>query len=432
MTYQETLSYLYQQLPMFQRIGSAAFKKDLTNTLKLAEKLGNPHQKFKSIHVAGTNGKGSVCHMLTSVLMQAGYKIGLYTSPHLTDFRERIKINGQMITESEVIAFVEKMKHAIEEIQPSFFELTVVMAFDHFASHKTDIAIIETGMGGRLDSTNIIRPELSIITNVGLDHQHMLGDTLDKIAFEKAGIIKEEVPVVIGRSNPLTDQVFQQKAEISHAPIYFADQENKYEIQEDKDFLVLKVISTNDNQVLKTDLKGAYQPENIITTWQSLKVLNPTGIKINNDAIQKGLMNVKANTGFAGRMEKLGERPLILADVAHNAEGLTFLLKSIDLKDFEKIHIVYGMVNDKYPSEVLPLLPQQAKYYFCKADIPRGLESEKLSEIAKGYNLKGDSFGSVEEAVKGAKINAQPNDLILITGSAFVVADALMWFQPGY
>ncbi len=405
MNYQETLDYLFKQLPMYQRIGKAAYKIDLSNTYKLCELLNNPENKFKSIHVAGTNGKGSTSHMLASILQEAGYKVGLYTSPHLKDFRERVKINGEMISESEVISFVEKHQMAFEQIQLSFFEWTVGLAFDCFATQEVDIAIIETGLGGRLDSTNVVSPEVSVITNIGKDHIQFLGDTLEKIATEKAGIIKPNVPVVVGETQLETRAVFQEKAEQLNSSIQFADAEVEL--------------------TLETDLKGVYQQKNVKTSILVSAILQEQGWKISKENIESGLLNVVNNTGLLGRWQVLSKKPLIICDTGHNEEGMRELVSQLKETPHNKLHIVFGAVNDKSIEKVLGLLPIEAYYYFCEANIPRALPIEELFEAAKLNRLEGEMCGSVENALKAARGNAETNDLIFIGGSTFVVAEVV-------
>ena len=408
MNYQNTISWMFQQLPMYQNKGKIAFRKDLTNSLKLSEHLGEPHKEFKSIHVAGTNGKGSTSHMLASVLQEAGYKVGLYTSPHLKDFRERIRINGSVIGKQFVIGFIKRNKAFLEANQLSFFEMTVGMAFDYFAQQSVDVAVIEVGLGGRLDSTNIIIPELSIITNIGFDHMQFLGDTLEKIAIEKAGIIKENTPVVIGETQTKTESVFKEKAKLTNSDIYFADQ------------LV--------NEVLKSDLKGNYQKHNIITVAQSVKVLVESGFKISDLELKNGLLNVIKNTGLKGRWQILNKSPKVICDTAHNKEGLTYVLKQLQTETFDKLHIIFGAVNDKDLDTVIPLFPKDAFYYFCKPDVPRGMYAEVLQKKFLEYSInsiKGDVFKSVKGALDKAKSKASKKDLIFVGGSTFVVAEII-------
>jgi dihydrofolate synthase/folylpolyglutamate synthase len=408
MNYQETVEFLYSKLPYFTRDGKSAIKKDLTNTIQLCEVLGNPQNKFKCIHIAGTNGKGSTSNMLAAILQANGYKTGLYTSPHLKDFRERIRVNGEMVSEQFVIDFTEKIAPYIDSIQPSFFEITVAMCFEYFAQQAIDIAVIETGLGGRLDSTNIITPVLSVITNIGKDHADLLGDTLDKIAFEKAGIIKDNIPVVIGESHPETAPVFIEKATSCSAPIYWAESNVKYY-----------------NTEIDSDLKGDYQQKNIVTVMQAVDCLNDLGFQLDQFKVGYALQNVRTLTQFRGRWEILGTAPKIVADTGHNAHGLTLVMEQLKREKYKQLHIVFGMVSDKDRGEVLPLLPKDAQYYFTKANLPRSLKPEKLLEDAEVYGLKGNCYESVELALNAAKQQADSNDLIFIGGSTFVVAEIL-------
>jgi dihydrofolate synthase/folylpolyglutamate synthase len=428
MNYKQTIDYLYNKLPMFTRVGAVAFKKDLHNTIAMCEKLGNPQQQFKSIHIAGTNGKGSTSHMLAAILQQAGYKTGLYTSPHLKDFRERIRINGQMVSESFVTSFVNEQQGIIEEINPSFFEVTVAMAFSYFAKEKVDIAIIEVGLGGRLDSTNIITPELSVITNISLDHTNMLGNTLPEIAGEKAGIIKTGIPVVIGETQTESAPVFLQKASQTNSEIIFADQELQLENTSRKNqFLTTSVFKhqqplyTN----LSLDLTGFYQLKNVLTVVQSILVLKQKGYVITNEALFTAVANVKKLTGLQGRWQTLQENPLTICDTGHNIAGITEVMQNINSTVFSQLHIVIGMVKDKDISGVLQLLPTDAEYYFCQPDLERALPATELAEQAAKYKLKGGVFQTVAMAYQTAKTKAKPDDLIFIGGSTFVVAEVL-------
>lgn len=391
---------------MYQRVGSVAYKADLSNTIALANHLGNPEHDFKSIHVAGTNGKGSVSHMLASVLQEAGYKTGLYTSPHLKDFRERIKINGKMIPQKKVVTFVEKHKAFFETHALSFFEMTVGLAFDHFSREDVDVAVIETGMGGRLDSTNIIIPELSVITNIGMDHTAFLGDTFFAVAKEKAGIIKQKIPVVIGESHPETESVFREAASENNAPITFAEALNF------KDYT--------------SDLKGNYQIKNRKTVLAVLKVLRESNIfQFAKTDIEKGLASVISNTGLMGRWQVLNLQPKVICDTAHNKEGLTYVLNQIREEQFDRLHIVLGFVSDKDVDDVLKLFPKEAVYYFCKPDIPRGMDAVVLKEKANTVDLSGFAYSSVKEAYKMALKVALSDDLIFVGGSTFVVAEII-------
>lgn len=403
MNYQETLDYLFEQLPMYQRVGNAAYKTDLNNTIELCNLLENPQRKFKSIHIAGTNGKGSTSHMLASILHEAGYKVGLYTSPHLKDFRERIKVNGEMISQKYVINFVETHKVEFEKINLSFFEWTVGLAFDYFVSSQVDIAIIETGLGGRLDSTNVILPELSIITNIGLDHTQFLGDTYKQIASEKAGIIKQNVPVVIGETQEEVKSVFLDKANELHCKISFADKEIA--------------------DLLESDLKGKYQAKNIKTSLQAVKVLQQLGWAISQIAVEKGLTQVVKNTGLLGRWQQLGESPKIICDTGHNEAGIEYIVKQLEEEEYKKLYIVFGVVNDKSLSKVLKMLPKSAYYYFCEANIPRALSVDILYKQAKQLELEGEMIKDVRTALDTAIRNSNRDDLIFVGGSTFVVAE---------
>jgi len=405
MTYQDTLNWMFSQLPMYQRQGKTAFKKDLSNTLKLAEHLNNPENKFKSVHVAGTNGKGSTSHILASVLQEAGYKVGLYTSPHLKDFRERIKINEQEVSKHFVIGFIKRNKDFFEANKLSFFEMTVGMAFDYFAKQNIDIAVVEVGLGGRLDSTNIVTPEVSIITNIGLDHTQFLGDTLEAIAFEKGGIIKPNIPVVIGETQKETAPVFKSLAKSCDSEILFADQ------------LV--------SEVYKSDLIGSYQSKNIKTVVQTVKQLQGKGFKISKKNVKQGLLKVVKNTGLLGRWQILKERPKVVCDTGHNREGLIYVMQQLSNETFESLHIVFGVVNDKDLRSILDLLPKKATYYFCKPNIPRGLDAEELQQTFSSYKLKGRAYKSVNEAYNSALNNARKDDFIYVGGSTFVVAEII-------
>ncbi|QQX78156.1 MULTISPECIES: bifunctional folylpolyglutamate synthase/dihydrofolate synthase [Aequorivita] len=405
MNYSETIAWLFAQLPMYQRVGQSAYKADLAATIKLANYLHNPEYSFKSVHVAGTNGKGSTSHMLASVFQEAGYKTGLYTSPHLKDFRERIKINGEMIPEQYVSSFVEEHKPFFESNQLSFFEMTVGLAFDYFRNEKVDVAIIEVGMGGRLDSTNIITPEISVITNIGLDHTQFLGDTLEKVAFEKAGIIKNRVPVIIGETLPETKPVFEKIASERDAPIFFAE--------------------TCDISKHTSDLKGFYQQRNLKTVLATLKVLQKSGWNISEENIQEGLNHTVKNTGLMGRWQVLHENPKVVCDTGHNKEGLQIVMEQLAKEDFQNLHIVIGVVSDKDLDSVLPLFPKSAIYYFCKPNIPRGLDASLLLTKARGYGLVGEEYISVSKAYGAALNTASAKDLIFVGGSTFVVAEVL-------
>lgn len=430
--YRQTLDYLFAQLPMFQRQGASAFKKDLGNTIALCEAVGNPQQQFKSIHVAGTNGKGSSSHFLASILQAAGYRTGLYTSPHLKDFRERIRVNGEMISEASVIEFTEKNRAHFDRIQPSFFEMTVAMAFHHFREEKVDIAVIETGMGGRLDSTNIITPLLSIITNIGHDHQQFLGETLPEIAGEKAGIIKRGIPLVIGERQDATTHVFLWKASEMEAPVRFASDELELlesTAQLGKDMtLALTYREMRSGRTVKalSGLAGPHQHKNVRTVLSAVEALRNEGIAISEEALATGLREVVPQTGLLGRWQCLGENPLILCDTAHNKEGIAPILQQLKtISEGKQLHIVWGMVSDKDHGPVLALLPKDATYYYCMPDIPRGLPAEEMREKAKGHGLQGVAYPSVSLALEAAKAHAQAEAIIFIGGSTFVVAEVV-------
>ena len=426
MNYQQTIEYLFSRLPMYSRIGAAAFKKDLTNTITLCEYLGNPHHKFKSIHIAGTNGKGSVSHMLAAILQTAGYKTGLYTSPHLKDFRERIKISGQMISEKFIIDFTKKIQPLIEEIEPSFFEITVAMAFDYFAEQKVDVAVIEVGLGGRFDSTNIIDPKLSVITNIGWDHMNILGDSLEKIAFEKAGIIKQNIPVVIGEFLPETKPVFEKVATEKDASVYYAKQNRNVLSWEWKNHeLIVEVEEKGkpDHKKYLLDLPGIYQSKNLLTVLEACSVLKDLKFDLKDDDIHKGLQKTKKMTGLHGRWEIIHEHPIIVLDVGHNEDGIKQIIQQIELTTHHDLHIIIGLVKDKEIDAVLSLLPHSANYYFTQAHIPRALPAETLKEKAQAFNLKGQSLPDVNEAIKEARSKAHKDDLILVCGSVFLVGE---------
>ncbi len=413
---------------MFTRIGAAALKKDLHNTIILCAALDNPQHKFKSIHIAGTNGKGSTSHMLAAILQKAGYKTGLYTSPHLKDFRERIRIDGKMISKAAVTNFVKGHKKLIHEIEPSFFEVTVAMAFDFFANEKVDIAVIEVGLGGRLDSTNIITPELSVITNISLDHTNILGSTLPEIAYEKAGIIKENVPVVIGEQQKEIKDVFLKKAAMAHAPLSFA---NKIlNIVNEKllnSNLVIDVQS--DNKIiyknLTLDLTGGYQQKNILTVLEAIHQLKKLGYTIVDKALYAALKNTKKITGLQGRWQTLSKNPLIICDTGHNKAGITEVLKNIAATPYQNLHMVIGMVKDKDISGVLKILPKNATYYFCAPSLERALSANELAELAAKYSLKGEAYANVDKALIAAKKSSVTDDLIFVGGSTFVVAEII-------
>lgn len=424
MTYQETLQYLFTRLPMFSRMGAAAFKKDLTNTTRLCEALGNPQLQCKTIHIAGTNGKGSTSHMLAAILQTAGYKTGLYTSPHLKDFRERIKINGVVCDEDFVVDFTQRIQPLINEIEPSFFEITVAMAFDYFAKQQVDIAIIEVGLGGRLDSTNIITPELSVITNIGWDHMNLLGDTLEEIAAEKAGIIKKGIPVVIGEVIPETRPVFDLKA--ADSPITYA-QEKRWMIGWEYEHHLLKVSivdkASNAHTHYELDLPGIYQTKNLLTVLEAAHQLQLQGWKTDTAIIQKALPHVKKLTGLHGRWELVHQHPAVILDVGHNVDGMRQISRQLELTNYDYLHVVIGMVKDKEIDAVLALLPKEATYYFTQAQIPRALDAAQLQQQAAAFELEGRTYPEVNKAVKEAMANAEKNDLVLVCGSVFLVGE---------
>ncbi|MCG8859600.1 bifunctional folylpolyglutamate synthase/dihydrofolate synthase [Tenacibaculum finnmarkense] len=402
MTYQQTLDWMFAQLPMYQKEGKTAFKKDLTNSIALSNELGNPEKKFKTIHVGGTNGKGSTSHLIASVLQEAGYKVGLYTSPHLKNFTERIRINGQEIEQESIIDFISQNKQFLEAQKLSFFEMTVGMAFDYFAKQKVDIAIIEVGLGGRLDSTNIITPEVAVITNIGLDHTQFLGETLPEIAYEKAGIIKNNISVVVGERQKEVEKVFIDKANECNAKIVFAsDQDYSY----------------------KTDLLGDYQSKNVKTAVKAIRQLKDFVVSEQN--IKNGLLKVVENTNLKGRWQILQQHPKVICDTAHNKEGLIYTLAQLKNEQYKNLHIVLGVVSDKDLAAILPMFPQNARYYFCKPNIIRGLSEKKLKDTAEVFNLTGDLFDSVNEAFESVKTQASSEDCIYIGGSTFVVAEIL-------
>ena len=434
MSYQDTIDYLYSRLPMFSRIGAAAIKNDLNNTNAICTFLGNPQYKFKTIHVAGTNGKGSTSHMLASIFQEAGYKTGLYTSPHLYDFRERIKVNGEMCNKEFVTHFTNKVKGLIEKIEPSFFEITVGMAFEYFAQQKCDIAIIETGLGGRLDSTNVIQPVLSIITNIGWDHMALLGNTLPEIAAEKAGIIKQDTPIVISEVIAETKKVFEQKANAVNAPLFFAEDlltsthfqnnwnSSLFEFNQPQIHL-LDAPLFQKNFTIECDLTGKYQSKNLKGVLVATQLLATMGWKLTASKIAKALMNVKKNTGLYGRWECIQENPKLVLDVAHNEPGMIALLEQLACIHYQQLHIITGMVKDKDIDAVLNLLPIDATYYFTQSHIPRALPAIELADKAAALNRKGDYFDDVNKAIVQANKNANPQDLILVIGSVFLVAE---------
>lgn len=440
MNYDQTLEYLYNSLPMYHRIGQAAYKADIANTVALMQHLGNPERRFRSIHVAGTNGKGSVSHLLASILMQAGYKVGLYTSPHLIDFRERIRINGEMIPRDEVTRFVERHKAFMESVQLSFFEMTVGLAFDYFASQKVDIAVVEVGMGGRLDSTNVITPLISVITNIGFDHTQFLGDTLSKIAAEKAGIIKPHVPVVIGQTQAETRPVFERKAAEMESPIYFADQH--YSIHElphatalaspDLRFTVRGADSfVPTDMEFSSPLSGSYQLHNLATLFQVLQLLPDAGLDFSLQHVARGISRVVADTGLHGRWEQLDSHPLTICETAHNADGIEAMLQKLTSLPYKRLHLVYGCVNDKDYVKILRMLPsERTTYYYSSPSVPRGLPVSTLAQAALSCGMAGEAFPTVGQAIRAARAAADPEtDLVLITGSIFLVADAVDYYS---
>ena len=413
---------------MFTRVGAVAYKKDLHNTIALCNYLNNPQDKFKSIHIGGTNGKGSTSHMLASILQDAGYKTGLYTSPHLIDFRERIRINGEMIDQDYVVNFTENIRSIIEELSPSFFEVTVGMAFAYFAEQEIDIAIVEVGLGGRLDSTNIITPELSIITNISLDHTNLLGNTVQEIASEKAGIIKEGVPVIIGEYDRATANVFIDKAKALNSPIRFADQFLKISTSNVLEDILTASVSDHNSKIyqdLELDLTGSYQLKNVLSVLEAIKILQDEGYNIPESAIYSGLKNVKVNTGLQGRWQVLGTAPFIVCDTGHNEAGIKEVIKNLNCLHYDQLHIVLGMVKDKDISAVLSQLPKKAMYYFCSPQLERALSPEDIQQQANSYGLLGNAYTSVLNAFEAAKENANKNDVIFIGGSTFVVAEVL-------
>ncbi|MEH0154154.1 folylpolyglutamate synthase/dihydrofolate synthase family protein [Limibacter armeniacum] len=424
MTYEQALDYMYNQLPMFQRVGAAALKKDLSNTIALCHALDNPHNKFKSIHIAGTNGKGSSSHFTAAILQAAGYKVGLYTSPHLKSFTERIRINGESIPEDKVIAFVEKNQQTLEQIKPSFFEMTVAMAFNHFAEEKVDYAVIEVGLGGRLDSTNIITPEACLITNISMDHTDILGDTIQAIAAEKAGIIKQHIPVAISESQEEIRALFEEKATSLQADIAFAsdyysltktDALNEVSIQKENIPFLEKVT---------LGLSGYYQYKNVLGVLQLIEMLNPKlPTPITLEHIRTGFSEVVSLTGIKGRWQQISTQPTIICDVGHNEGGLTYILEQLNHQEFEHLHMVLGVVIEKDLKKVLPLFPKDATYYFCKPNVPRGLDAEVLQKAATQHGLSGIVIPDVNQAIEAAKQHANPQDLIFIGGSTFVVAE---------
>lgn len=431
MTYRQTLEYLYACLPMYHRIGAQAYKADLDTTIALCSILGNPQHAFATVHIAGTNGKGSVSHMIASILQEAGYKTGLYTSPHLKDFRERIRVNGRMIGKKEVTGFIRNYRSLYEPLKPSFFELTVGMAFDHFRREAVDIAVIEVGLGGRLDSTNVISPEVSVITNISFDHMHLLGNTLKKIAAEKAGIIKPGVPVVIGETQPEVRSVFVKRAAEVNSALVFADQRysvgNFCRCGTHASHVRLDILKAGVPWIrgIESPLAGDYQRNNIVTVAAACEVLANKGLSLTPDLVRRGIARVVKNTKLAGRWQVLSRNPLTICDTGHNEGGLTRVLAQIAATPHKRLHFVFGVVNDKALGPILQMLPTDAIYYFCKPDIPRGLDAEILQQQAYEQGLQGKTYPSVNEALKAAQRAAAPDDMVFIGGSTFVVAEVV-------
>lgn len=423
MDYQNTLTYLYESAPMFQQIGSGAYKEGLENTRALDEYFGHPHRQYHSIHVGGTNGKGSCSHTLAAILQEAGYRVGLYTSPHLVDFRERIRVNGEMMPEKYVIDFVERHRKFFEPLHPSFFELTTAMAFRYFADEGVDVAVIEVGLGGRLDCTNIITPDLCIITNISFDHTQFLGDTLAKIAGEKAGIIKSGIPVIIGETTAETRPVFARKAEEVQAPIVFAEDENRIAKADSRNNAL--IYETSEYPRLQGELGGCYQIKNTNAVLHALSQLKTSGYRIAEENVRNGFARVNELTGLMGRWQKLSDMPLLICDTGHNIGGITYITQQIKSIEYDHLHIVIGMVNDKDIRGVLKLLPQEATYYFTKASVKRALPEEELKKTAHEFGLQGDSYPTVADAVRAAQEKSLPKDFIFVGGSSFIVADLL-------
>lgn len=408
MDYQDTLTYLYNSTPMFQQVGGSAYKEGLENTLALDEHFGHPHRTFRTIHVAGTNGKGSCSHTIAAILQEAGYSVGLYTSPHLVDFRERVRVNGQPIPEEYVIRFVEEERCFFEPLHPSFFELTTAMAFRYFADVEIDVAVIEVGLGGRLDCTNIIHPDLCIITNISLDHTQFLGNTLPQIAREKAGIIKSGIPVVIGETTPETKSVFQKRAGEVNAPIYFAEENGR-----------------EDYPGIEYELKGLYQKKNSRTILTALPLLKEAGYRLDEQSVRRGFAHVTELTGLMGRWQKLQDYPTLICDTGHNVGGITYIVEQLKQQAFHNLHIIIGMVNDKDIQGVLALLPEDAIYYFTQASVKRALPANDLQKLAESAGLKGNCYPDVPSAVRAAQEKSLPEDFIFVGGSSFIVADLL-------
>ena len=424
MTYTETVEYLFNSTPMFQNVGSAGYKEGLDNTITLDNHFDNPHKKFKTIHIGGTNGKGSCSHTIAAILQSAGYKVGLFTSPHLVDFRERIRINGMMIPEQYVIDFVENEKDFFEPLHPSFFELTTALAFKYFAENNVDIAVIEVGLGGRLDCTNIISPILSVITNIGFDHIQFLGNTLEKIASEKAGIIKNNTPVVIGETTPETRTVFIQKATSTNSAIYLAE-ENDIILSHQHSHNGGIDYETKTYGTIHGELSGLCQIKNTATILTAINVLAKIGLAIQPENIIEGFKHVCELTGLRGRWEKIDENPITICDTGHNVNGLEYIVKQLQQQKYEKLHIVFGMVNDKDIEGVLSIMPKDATYYFCQASVKRAMPSQQLKALAEAHELKGNTFANVLDAYNSARQNVSQNDFIYIGGSSFIVADLI-------
>lgn len=424
MTYTETVEYLFNSTPMFQNVGSAGYKEGLDNTITLDNHFDNPHKKFKTIHIGGTNGKGSCSHTIAAILQSAGYKVGLFTSPHLVDFRERIRINGVMIPEQYVVDFVENEKDFFEPLHPSFFELTTALAFKYFAENNVDIAVIEVGLGGRLDCTNIISPILSVITNIGFDHIQFLGNTLEKIASEKAGIIKNNIPVVIGETTPETRTVFIQKATSTNSAIYLAE-ENDIILSHQHSHNGGIDYETKTYGTIHGELSGLCQIKNTATILTAINILAEIGLAIQSENISEGFKHVCKLTGLRGRWEKIDENPITICDTGHNVNGLEYIVKQLQQQKYEKLHIVFGMVNDKDIEGVLSIMPKDATYYFCQASVKRAMPSQQLKTLAEAHELKGNTFANVLDAYNSARQNASQNDFIYIGGSSFIVADLI-------
>ena len=423
--YEDVLQYLYANLPMFQRVGAVALKNDLSNTVELCEALDNPQKKFKTIHIAGTNGKGSTSHMLASVLQSAGYKTGLYTSPHLKSFTERIRVNGSEISQAFVVDFVNRIQPVIERVKPSFFEITVAMAFDYFVCEQVDVAVIEVGLGGRLDSTNVITPELSLITNIGWDHTDLLGDTLEKIATEKAGIIKKKVPVVVSERQPGIEDVFRSKAAAESAPLHFASDIYTVQLRDDRQTILFDVLKNGKpfQTGIALPLQGIYQQKNLAGVFRAVDILKDKGWAISDEQLLDGLAKVTSQTGLKGRWQKLGTNPLIVCDTGHNLDGVVQVAEQLKRLSYRQLFMIIGMVKDKDISGVLQLLPKDANYYFCQAAIPRALNANLLAEQARALGLKGEVIANVNEAIQHARAKASAEDVIFIGGSTFVVAE---------